>query len=305
MLQLRSLPRPAVLAATALTLAAVALLCATVLRHRLADAAAQVGDGNPVFLLLAALGFGASLAARGLAWQSGLVAAGCTLTRLDATSRYAVGSLANGLLPFRAGSVVRFTLFAKAVRDVRLVAGVAAAAGSCGCLAMALLVSVTAAVGPLPAWPAMLLGAGAIGAAVASRVVARRHIGCRSLVLLSGGALVARVLAGTALSAAYGVANPLLAGMTVVVALEIAGMLPLTPGNVGVSTAAVSFALVASGVPDTLALTLGIALPALETLTSAGLGLAGLAVLTKSEGSIAHVLRPRERGGVAAALGTA
>ena len=45
----------------------------------------------------------------------------------------------------------------------------------------------------------------------------------------AAGSIAARVAAATAVAAAFGVRSPLLAGLVIVPALELAGTLPLTP----------------------------------------------------------------------------
>ena len=64
--------------------------------------------------------------------------------------------------------------------------------------------------------------------------------------------------------------------MLIIPALDLAGILPLTPGNVGVASAAVAFALTAHGVGSDVAVSAGIALGAVETLTTLGLGSASI-----------------------------
>ena len=58
----------------------------------------------------------------------------------------------------------------------------------------------------------------------------------------------------------------------IIPALDLAGILPLTPGNVGVASAAVAFALTAHGVSSNVAVSAGIALGAVETLTTLACG---------------------------------
>ena len=60
----------------------------------------------------------------------------------------------------------------------------------------------------------------------------------------------------------------------VVAALDLAGMFPLTPGGVGITSGAVAMALNAHGVPMTIALTTGIAFHAVETCAGVSSGLA-------------------------------
>ena len=81
-----------------------------------------------------------------------------------------------------------------------------------------------------------------------------------------------RVTAATAIAAAFGVDQPLAAAVLIIPALDLAGILPLTPGNVGVASAAVAFALKAHGVGSDVAVSAGIALGAVETLTTLALG---------------------------------
>ena len=58
-------------------------------------------------------------------------------------------------------------------------------------------------------------------------------------------------------------------------ASERCGLIPLTPGNVGIASGAVTLALQARGIGLTEALTAGIALHAVETLVGLSLGAAG------------------------------
>ena len=60
-----------------------------------------------------------------------------------------------------------------------------------------------------------------------------------------------RLAAAAAIAAAFGVDRPLAAALLIIPALDLAGILPLTPGNVGVASAAVAFALKAHGVGRT------------------------------------------------------
>ena len=53
--------------------------------------------------------------------------------------------------------------------------------------------------------------------------------------------------------------SPLAAAVLIIPALDLAGILPLTPGNVGVASAAVAFALTAHGVGSDVAVSAGIA----------------------------------------------
>ena len=91
-----------------------------------------------------------------------------------------------------------------------------------------------------------------------------------------GLSMALRVTAAAGIAAAFGVDRPLAAAVLIIPALDLAGILPLTPGNVGVSSAAVAFALSAHGVGSNVAVSAGIALGAVETLTTLALGSASI-----------------------------
>jgi uncharacterized membrane protein YbhN (UPF0104 family) len=87
----------------------------------------------------------------------------------------------------------------------------------------------------------------------------------RVLVGWIAGTVAARIVAATMVAAAFGVPNPLVAALLVVPALELAGVIPLTPANVGVAGGAAALAFHAQGMPLGAALTAGMALHAAET----------------------------------------
>ena len=83
-----------------------------------------------------------------------------------------------------------------------------------------------------------------------------------------------RLTAATAVAAALGIRQPLAAAVVIVPLLDLAGMMPLTPANVGVASGAVAMALQTHGVSFTRALAAGIALHAVETAVGILFGLA-------------------------------
>jgi hypothetical protein len=85
-----------------------------------------------------------------------------------------------------------------------------------------------------------------------------------------------RVLAASALAAGIGIPSPLLAGLVACCAVDLAGLLPLTPGNVGLAGGAIAVALTARGVGLTQALGLGILFQGVESSVSLALGLVSL-----------------------------
>lgn len=96
-----------------------------------------------------------------------------------------------------------------------------------------------------------------------------------------------QLAACAALLGAFGIATPsrLGAAAAVLVATNIAAVLPITPGNVGVFQAAAVAALAAYGVGAGLALAYGVALQLLEVTTAIALGLPAL---------LAEGLRPQD-----------
>ncbi len=108
-----------------------------------------------------------------------------------------------------------------------------------------------------------------------------------------------KIAAAAAIVTALGIDHPLRAALIIVPSVELAAVLPITPGNVGVASAAVAFALGAQGVPSAVALSAGVAFGAVELLTAMVVGAAG------ALGLAGPLLRPYVRFAMAtAAYGT-
>jgi len=278
------------------TLAALIVVATTpqLLGDQVSDAFHGLLVASPAWLWLAALSFATALAASGCAWRSALGRCGGELGRADASARYGLGSLVNAVAPAKLGSALRFALYSRViVGEGRLwtTGGIAASIGAARSIWLALLLAFAAASGVLPVWPLALLALGlavAIAVAVLSRdrqpsarvahvldafrVLGRCPRAAAQLIAWVGLAAAARVGAATAIAAAFGVEQPLLAALLVVPALDLAGILPLTPGNIGIASAAVAFALHAHGTAYGTALSAGIAFSAVETVTSLAFG---------------------------------
>lgn len=202
----------------------------------------------------------------------------------DALSRYGVGSLANTVLPVRLGDGVRVSLFARVVPGgVLAVVGAVAAVGALRWLTLA-PISVAATqhthlpkiglvLSLLPAGIAMLL-------ARRGHVVLRRSA-CFSAALWIGGVVGTRVLAATAVALAFGVHDPVAAALLVVPALELAGVVSITPANIGLAGGAAAFAFHAHGASAATALAAGFALHAIETGTALAVGVASAVSLAR------------------------
>jgi uncharacterized membrane protein YbhN (UPF0104 family) len=91
-----------------------------------------------------------------------------------------------------------------------------------------------------------------------------------------------RLGAVAALAAALGLPDPLLAALVICPALDLASMVPLTPGNLGIASGAVAVALRSRGIGVTEALGAGIGIQALELLVSLAAGAAGAAYFARS-----------------------
>ena len=211
---------------------------------------------------------------------------------------YCTGSIVNALAPARIGTAVRFGLFSRTLHnDGRLwtVGGIAGSLSAVRAMWLAVVLALASASGVLPRWPiAVLLLAGVVAAAIAwrardsrpgtkfghcldvFRVLGRCPKAAARIAGWVGLSMALRVTAAAGIAAAFGVDRPLAAAVLIIPALDLAGLLATTPGNVGVSSAAVAFALSAHGVGSHVAVSAGIALGAVETLTTLALGSASI-----------------------------
>jgi uncharacterized membrane protein YbhN (UPF0104 family) len=208
--------------------------------------------------------------------------------------RYWTGSFANTLAPANAGDVVRVGLVSRAIGTegaAFTTIGVAAAVSLVRAAIVAALFVAAVAHGHSLLW----FGPGAVAAAVvlggglwiaSSRPGSGRaaHLldVVRGVTARPGAALelcawllvstAAKVLAAACAGAALGLHHPLAAALVIVPALELAALFPLTPGNIGMTSAAVAIALRGQGVPLAAAIGTGIAVHAVETLVGLAFG---------------------------------
>jgi uncharacterized membrane protein YbhN (UPF0104 family) len=299
MMEVRMRPSTRSFAACGVLLAILVVVATApeLLGSQVAEAFDGVAAAQASWLWWAGGAFAAALVSAACGWRAALVLCGARLSRVDACARYGVGSLVNSVTPARVGDVVRIALFARVLPGndrVWKTGGACAAVAAARALALGLLLVSASVVGALPAWPVALAG-GAVAAAVGASVFARRvrlsghvahlfdafrELGRRpaaSLPLVGWILLAtaARVGAAAASAAALGVDKPLHAALLIVPALDVAGLFPLTPGNVGLTSGAVAIALQGVGLDLTTALAVGIALHAVETVAGIGFGLAG------------------------------
>ena len=213
---------------------------------------------QPGWLLVAGLGFGASLLCSAAAWATGLRACGGSADYVDVASRYAVGSLVNSATPAHVGGAVRLALLSRTLpgRDPVLRAcGVGTAIGAARALALGLLIFAAA----LQAF--------------------RSPREAFELSRWVGYSYVFRAAAGVAIVSSLGISSPLTVALVLLGALALAGVLPLTPGNFGAGAGAATIALHGAGVSVADALALGVTFQAVETGAALLLGLTGSAML--------------------------
>jgi uncharacterized membrane protein YbhN (UPF0104 family) len=301
-----------------LSLVALAALCAGAPRlgSRLEDAGAAIRSAPPLWLWLAGCAFAAAHLAGALSWRAALCAGqGLVPRRLDMAARYCVGSGVGALTPAHLGSATRVALIARrADGGVWQVGGAAAAVGSVRGAWVAVVVAVAAALGPLPAWPVLLAVGALAGAAGAATLVPRLRLpapvarllapfaalarsprALARVALWAGAALLARLGAAVCVAAALDIGNPVVVALLVVAAVELAAVLPLTPGNVGVATAAIAFTLAAWGVEREASLAAGLAFGGIELLAALAVGAVGAIALAGAR------IRPPARIAVTAA----
>jgi uncharacterized membrane protein YbhN (UPF0104 family) len=295
-----------------ITLVALVVLCATpgLVGDRTRTAVSGVAAAPPGPLWAAAVCFVLTSVCAAMAWRVALRACGTPLSVGDAAARYCVGCGVNAIAPLHAGSAVRLALFARRTDGgAWTVAGVAAAVGAIRGTWLVALVASGCAMGALPAWPLLALagaGAGFVVACICARQIrwpqraahvldAFRELrrSPRDLMAVAAWSLAgaaAKVGAAAAVAGALGIGHPLGAALVIVAAVELAAIMPLTPGNVGVASAAVALALSARGIDSHVGLSVGIAFGAVEWLTGLGVGIASGLVLSRGRFSRRLVL---------------
>jgi len=235
------------------------------LGHTLAQGMAGAGGADRRWLLGALAAFLASLVATAGGWRSTLTACGGQLGAVDACARYGAGSLVNTVLPARLGEAVRVGLFSKAFRPEQsgrtlTTVGALAAVTAADTLTQSLVVGAAASVGPVPVWSLAALG---------------------GVMTCAGGAavLAARRFRTGASAASLGIPHALEAGLVMCAVVIVATAVPLTPGNVGVTSGAIVLALHAQGVQVASAVAAGLVFHAVELSAGILFGLGGALAL--------------------------
>jgi uncharacterized membrane protein YbhN (UPF0104 family) len=283
------------LAAGALLLCALGAAVATpqLLGSRVGSALGTLGRADPRWLWLAAIAFTVSLVGSAGCWRSAIGLCGGRTSLADATARYGAGSLVNTFVPARAGDAVRLALFSRLVpgeHKLSTTGGAFVAIAAARAAVLGGIVVAGAITGVVPLWP-LLIAAALVAAGVALAVRARKshaHLldAFRTLaehpalsLRLAGWialSVLGRFAGATAVSAAIGIHRPLVAALLILPALDVSGLIPLTPGNVGIASAAIAIAFRAHGVSFDRGLAAGITFQALETAVGLSIGTASV-----------------------------
>jgi uncharacterized membrane protein YbhN (UPF0104 family) len=271
------------LAAGALLLCALGAAVAMphVLGSRVGSALGTLERADPRWLWLAGLAFALSLVGSAGCWRAAIGLCGGRTTLADATARYGAGSLVNTFVPARAGDAVRLALFSRLVpgeHKLWSTGGAFVAVAATRAAVLGAIVAAGAVLGVVPWWP-LFIAAGLVGAAVVLARRAHRHLAPRDLARLAAWVVLStagRFAGATAVSAAVGIHRPLLAALLILPALDVSGLVPLTPGNIGVASAAIAIAFRAHGVSFNHGLAAGITLQALETAVGLTIGIASV-----------------------------
>jgi uncharacterized membrane protein YbhN (UPF0104 family) len=274
-----------------------------VLGTRVADALTSVHGADRNWLALATLCFAAGFVSCVCAWRAALAASGGRISLVRGTASLGVGALINTFAPARLGDVAKIALFSRAIDSPNRLwtaGGVYAAVSAARCLSIAALLVAASLVGAMPLWPVygLCIVVAVVGALALFSARWRRYPHLAQLLggfaaLVRSPRLAAQVLAWSvaitltrlgavaALVAALGLPHPLLAALVICPALDLAGAVPLTPGNLGVASGAVAVALQSRGIGVTQALAVGIAIQALETAVSLAAGTGGALYLAR------------------------
>lgn len=260
-------------------------------------------DASRPWLAVAAAGFLTAFVCTVGAWHAALRSAGGRMCPRQAAARLGVGALVNSFAPAKLGDAVKIALCSKAIASpgrLWTAGGAYAALAATRSLALAGLVVVASITGAMPLWPVFVLlgGAAAVGAAATLSTRLRSHSRIahlldgiaaltrspRALAAVVGwtiGMQAARVAGTLAVALAFGLPHPLLAALVILPALDVAGAIPLTPGNIGIGSGAVAVGLASRGIGMTQALAVGLAIQAVETMVSISCGTTGLAYLLR------------------------
>jgi uncharacterized membrane protein YbhN (UPF0104 family) len=283
-------------------IAALAGVGAWLLSGKLGATVALLQRADRTSAGVAAACFVATLAASSGAWRAAFTTSGARLGRVEAFSRYGAGSLVNTFFPARLGDGLRIALFTRTLPPAKwrvLAAGssVAAVSAAGGVMRLALLGTLVL-LGLIPLWPLLAFG-GLLAVVAAAVIVFRRRLPTifpgalrESIVALTANPAfavrllgwkvietAARVGAAAAVASALGVGRPLVTALLMTAVVDLASAVPVTPGNVGITSGAIAVALHSQGTGFGTALAAGVAYHAIQSAVGVSCGLAAVGLL--------------------------
>lgn len=313
-------PRRAVLVGAGFAFSLIAAATITHLHALNLERAVSELAGAQRLPLLGAVGlFVASLATSAFAWRSAVWECGGRPGRSRSAAFFGAGSLVNSLTPARLGDAVRVALFSRELPGQGHLwagGGIFAAMSAFQGVSMVVLLATAGALGVIPLWAVALPAAPAVGAVGLARWARRRGARsgifrvldvfaafgqsprrtCRPIGWLAV-AVCCRVGAAALTATAFGLTAPVTAALVLIPAVEIAALLPLTPGNLGLTSAAVTVALHANGTSLTQALAVGVGFHAAETAAGLAYGLASTFYLVGARATRAIFVHPAAAAG--------
>jgi uncharacterized membrane protein YbhN (UPF0104 family) len=270
---------------------AAAVAAPRLLAPQVGNALDSLGRADPRWLWAGAVGFAVAVVASAGGWRSAIGLCGGRTTLVDATARFGIGALVNTFVPARAGDGVRLALFSRCLpreRRVLTAGGAFVVTEAARASVTGAVVLVGTAVGAVPVWP-VIVAAGALVMAALVTVRARhshahvlaafRALRPAAAVRLTAWVVVAalgRFAGAVAVSAAVGIHRPVMAALLIVPAIDVVGLVPLTPGNIGIASAAIAVAFRAHGVSFSHGFAAGVAFQALETAVGVSVGTASV-----------------------------
>jgi hypothetical protein len=296
---LRRLPRSLLIGLCVVVAAGSVVAAWGPLSRQVSRTAAVMVTAEPPMLLLAIFAGAAAVLATGIAWVVPARDLGSSVGLVSGSARYSVACLA----PPKLGNPVRIALLGRTLpgsKRLWAMSGVAGAVSIMRMLPLSLVVVIAATTGAVPLWPGLVI-AGAVLAVLAGVPFACRHAhGPRLQRLLAGFSLVGRsapaaatafavlsvatlmkLVSAAATAAALGIPHPVSATLVLVPALAFGRMLPF----LGVAAGTGAVAAAAQGVSGGSALSLAVAVAAVEGAAGIACGIAGAGQIVR----LAHV----------------
>ena len=291
----RGLPRSVLIGLGAIAAAGSIAAAWGPLSRQVSRTTAVMVTADPPLLVLAILAGSAAVLATGVAWVVAARELGSCVDFGSGSARYVVACLA----PPKLGNPVRIALFGRTLpgpKRLWAMTGVCGGVSIVRMLPLSLVIVIAAATGALPLWPGLVIAAAVLAVLAGVPFFCRTTHGPRLQRLLAGFSLLARsaptaaaafaalsvatlmkLLAAAATAAALGLPHPVSAALVLVPALAFGRMLPF----LGVAAGTGAVAAAAHGVSAGSALSLAVAVAAVEGAAGIVCGIAGACTLVQ------------------------